>query len=218
MGDRDGGPRRPSHRAKSFRQTLPRGAAAVHRLGDIEAAAPVRDDLVRLAQAGDNRARDRLYHEHFPHVYGYLLEALKHHDDAEDACQQVFLRVFEALPGYEVDGEPFTAWLFTLVRNHAIDRLRSATRAKTAVTDPHELADTRASRESVAAARHPSPRNDNLDAAIEALPRLQRQTLSLIYAHDFRATEAAVVLDRKPEAVRQLHRRALANLAATLTS
>jgi DNA-directed RNA polymerase specialized sigma24 family protein len=39
--------------------------------------------------------------------------------------------MFEALPRYELAGEPFTAWLFTLVRDHAIDRLRSATRAKT---------------------------------------------------------------------------------------
>jgi RNA polymerase sigma-70 factor (ECF subfamily) len=185
----------------------------LNRLADIEASAPVRTDLVKRAQAGDRQARDSLYHEHFPHVYGYLLEALKRHEDAEDACQHVFLKVFQTLPQYNLDGEPFSAWLFTLVRNHAIDRLRTATRTKTTATDPHELADRLASRENQAAARHSATRNIDLDAAIETLPRLQRQTLSLIYTHDFRATEAAAVLGRSPEAIRQQHRRALATLA-----
>lgn len=184
------------------------------RLGAIEAATPWRDDLVRLARAGDERARRRLYHEHFPHVYAYLLEALKHHEDAEDACQHVFLRVFEALPGFELDGEPFTAWLFTLVRNHAIDRLRAAGRARSTVTDPHELTRTAEGR----AGSSTASKSARLDAAVDALPRLQRQTITLIYEHDYHATEAAAVLGRSPEAVRQLHRRALATLAVALTA
>jgi RNA polymerase sigma factor (sigma-70 family) len=104
------------------------------------------------------------------------------------------------------------------VRNHAIDRLRSARRARTTATDPSELADTRAASENRTAARHPASRNLNLHAAIETLPHLQRQTLTLIYAHDFRATEAAAILGRTPESIRQHHRRALATLAEAMTA
>jgi RNA polymerase sigma-70 factor (ECF subfamily) len=184
------------------------------RLDAIETSAQSPDGLLRRARSGDERARQQLYDEHFPHVYAYLLEVLKHHDDAEDACQHVFLRMFVALPSYELDGEPFTAWLFTLVRNHAIDRLRSATRAKTTATDPSELNRTA---ETHAAARA-ALQSPELDAAVEALPQLQRQTISLIYEHDLYATEAAAILGRSPAAVRQLHRRALATLALALAS
>jgi RNA polymerase sigma-70 factor (ECF subfamily) len=188
------------------------GPTLAMRLGEIEAAAPCPHDLIGRAQAGDEQAKWQLYHEHFAHVYGYLLETLKHHDDAEDACQHVFLRMFEALPSYELEGEPFRAWLFTLVRNHAIDRLRAASRARTTPVDPHELRGMAQAPPDVA----PESRAERLAAAVQALPQLQRQTIALIYAHDLQATEAAAVLDRKADAVRQLHRRALANLAVAL--
>jgi RNA polymerase sigma-70 factor (ECF subfamily) len=192
---------------------LLRGPSVPARLGAIEAASPSRNDLVARAQAGDERSRWELYQAHFPHVYAYLLEALKHHDDAEDACQHVFLRMFQALPSYDLEGEPFRAWLFTLVRNHAIDRLRAVSRARTTPVDPHELSSMAQAQGEVGR----QPQTERVAAAVEALPELQRQAIALIYDHDLHATEAAIILRRKADAVRQLHRRALANLAATLT-
>jgi DNA-directed RNA polymerase specialized sigma24 family protein len=56
----------------------------------------------------------------------------------------------------------------------------------------------------------------HLDAALETLPHLQRQTIALLYTHDLPATDAAVILGRTPSAIRQLHRRALTSLAAAV--
>lgn len=174
---------------------------------------PTRDDVVRRAQAGDPASERRLYDDHFPHVYAYLLEALKHHHEAEDGAQHVFLKVFAALPTYRLQGEPFRNWLFTFVRNHAIDRLRSASRARTTATDPHDLSRSLAHLEIPCRIDDEDPRDATLDAALERLPPFQRQTIELLYTHDLPATQAAIILGRTPNAVRLLHRRALNSLA-----
>lgn len=209
-----GSPRGRARRAPPAATALElRGPQVACRLADIERATPTQNHIVRRAQAGDPVAQRQLYDDHFPHVYAYLLEALKHHHDAEDACQHVFLKVFATLATYRPAGEPFRNWLFTLVRNHAIDRLRAAIRTKAIATDPHELNSIRES----AGARH-ELRDDKpkLEAAVRALPRLQRQVLSLMYVHDLPATQAAAILGRTPSAIRQVHHRALTTLAGTI--
>lgn len=197
------------------RPTELRGPLVAGRLADIERATPIRPLLVRRAQSGEPGAQRALYDAHFAHVYAYLLEALKHHEDAEDACQHVFLKVFATLPTYNPDGEPFQAWLFTLVRNHAIDRLRSAGRNRTTATDPHDLNRTR-TRLEASLAPTLDRRGPHVESALANLPRPQRQTIALLYTHDLPATEAAIVLGRTPNAVRLLHRRALTTLAANV--
>ncbi|MEA2493587.1 MAG: hypothetical protein QOJ29_1498 [Thermoleophilaceae bacterium] len=182
-------------------------------LVEIEATTTDADRLVAQAQAGHHGALASLYRHYFPHVYAYLLQALKNHFDAEDATQHVFLKVFEGLPRYQLGGEPFKAWLFTLVRNHAIDRLRRASRVYP--TDPHALTESRVLAETRVPARDTS--SDEMDARIllERLPPLQRMTLRLLYVEDLQATQAAALLGRRPAAIRQLRRRALANLASS---
>jgi DNA-binding CsgD family transcriptional regulator len=46
-------------------------------------------------------------------------------------------------------------------------------------------------------------------ALIEQLPLAQRQVIVLRYMLELRAVEIATVLDRSPEAIRQLHQRAM---------
>lgn len=49
---------------------------------------------------------------------------------AEDLTQEIFLKLFTSLPKYDL-GKNFTAWLFTLAKNHLIDEYRSTKWEKT---------------------------------------------------------------------------------------
>ena len=51
-------------------------------------------------------------------IFGFLLAQLRHRADAEDAAQEVFIRVVKGLPGYEHRGE-FRAWIFRIARHQA---------------------------------------------------------------------------------------------------
>src|SRR4029077_11161841 len=90
-------------------------------------------DTVRIVariQAGDSELFGALYTRYFDRVYGYLRVALNDPHEAEDGAQQGFVKVFQALPGYEQRSHTFSAWLFTIVRNHLRDELRRRGRLK----------------------------------------------------------------------------------------
>ena len=163
--------------------------------------------LIARIQAGDQALFDELYLRYFDRVYAYVRVTLHDVHEAEDVAQDVFLRVLEALPRYERRSAPFRAWLFRIVRNSAITRVRQRQRL------------TLESPEAVAERGAPSfiPASDSLRwlgdqdllALIEELPLSQRQVIVLRYLMDFRSTEISKIMDRSPDAVRQLHQRAM---------
>lgn len=175
--------------------------------------------LVTRHQGGDREVFAELYMRYFDRVYSYLRLALDDEHAAEDATQQVFLKVMEALPRYERRTQPFRAWLFTIVRNHAIRYLEK--RGRLEVTDPVELTERSESVE-------PEPpealgtlgwiTDREILMLIERLPVSQRQVLMLRYMMDLTTTDIAAVLGRSNEDVRALQSRALRFLQQRLTA
>jgi RNA polymerase sigma-70 factor, ECF subfamily len=172
--------------------------------------------LVGRIQTGDPKLFSGLYLRYFDRVYAYLRISLRDAHEAEDTTQDVFISVLEALPSYERREVPFRAWLFRIVRNAAINRMRKSQRL--IVEAPDELA-----RRTERTSDMPAP--DSLDwledhqlvACIEQLPLPQRQVIVLRYMLEFKGSEIATVLDRSPAAVRQLHQRAMRLLRERMT-
>jgi RNA polymerase sigma-70 factor (ECF subfamily) len=175
--------------------------------------------LITRIQAGDRDAFAVLYMRYFDRVFAYLRLAMGSVEDAEDAAQQVFVKVLGALDGYELRRQPFRAWLFTVVRNHALAELKK--RGRVEVADPVEL-----DRRRDAACDEPAAQVGALDwitdrellIFIERLPVVQRQVLMLRFMLDLSTSEIARILDRSPTDVRRLQHRALRFLEARLTA
>jgi RNA polymerase sigma-70 factor, ECF subfamily len=163
--------------------------------------------LVVRFQLGEREVFDRLYLRYFDRVYAYMKVTLQDASEAEDAAQDVFMRVLEALPRYERRAVPFRAWLFRIVRNCAINRLRQRKRLR--LEEPADL-EERADRSLITDGEASSWLGDRrLLALVEQLPLAQRQVIVLRYMMQFRFPEIATILERSPDAVRQLHQRAL---------
>lgn len=164
--------------------------------------------LIARIQAGEQSLFDQLYMRYFDRVYAYVRLTLQDAHEAEDVTQDVFVRVLEALPRYERRGAPFRSWLFRIVRNSAITRVRQRRRL---AVEPVETVIERGAAAGVMPAAD-SLRwlsDQELLEMIEELPLSQRQVIVLRYMMEFRATEIAEVVDRSPDAVRQLHQRAM---------
>ena len=172
--------------------------------------------LVRRAQGGDHLAFSQLYLRHSERVHLYLVRALGCPAEAEDAAQEVFLRAFDALAGYEQGERPFRAWLFAIARNHAVDRRRRGARVE--AVDPTELDRWRESHEQRSPLRFGWLSIERLQSLVGRLPLAQRQVLVLRYLLQLTPSEAAEVLHRSPNAVRQLEHRALRFLHRRLLS
>jgi RNA polymerase sigma-70 factor (ECF subfamily) len=203
---------------------LPRRAAAerdgllfVERL-DVDDECREDADSARLVtrlQAGEQDLFADLYERYFVRVYSYLRVALHDRHEAEDAAQQIFLQVMEALHRYEIRDVPFRAWLFRIVRNHTLNHLEK--RGRIEVEDPIALDRLR---EFEARPLDPGVLDWLSDAdmmiVVSRLPLAQRQVLMLRYMMDLSWSQIAEILGRSPAAARQLQARALSELRGRL--
>jgi RNA polymerase sigma-70 factor (ECF subfamily) len=172
--------------------------------------------LVVEYQIGDRSALEDIYLRYFDRVYAYARMALRDPQHAEEVTQQVFARVVEALPGYELRrGATFRAWLFRVARSTILDARVSPLRA-----EPLEPA-------APEAAESPAPSYAARDALdwltdaelyrfVERLPASQREVLVMRYLLDMSPREVATAMHRTPQAVGQLLVRALRTVEARI--
>ncbi|RME91924.1 MAG: sigma-70 family RNA polymerase sigma factor [Verrucomicrobia bacterium] len=91
--------------------------------GARAAADPEEERLVRLAQEGDQEAFGRLVERHAGRVYACLRLWVGQTQDAEDLCQETFLKAYRALPRFRRDCS-FGAWLLVIARRTASNFFR----------------------------------------------------------------------------------------------
>lgn len=100
-----------------------------------------RDALIRSAQ-GDERAFKLIFDAYQPRVYTFTLHYLKSNLQAEEAVLEVFLKLWRKGVTL-VDIDDLQKYIFTIARNHALDKLRrSKVREKwyTALPEDYEPA------------------------------------------------------------------------------
>jgi RNA polymerase sigma-70 factor, ECF subfamily len=79
--------------------------------------------LVRAAQAGDERALNRLLERHYDRVHAICRRMMGNEPDAQDATQDALIALVRGLPRY--DGRAaFTTWAYRVTTNACIDELR----------------------------------------------------------------------------------------------
>ena len=86
--------------------------------------------LVERAQGGDRGALEELYLSHFGRIYSYLHLSVGNRHDAEDLTSQTFLKMLEAIGRFRWQSVPFSAWLFRIAHNLAIDHFRARGRVQ----------------------------------------------------------------------------------------
>jgi len=95
--------------------------------------------LLRRAQRGDERAFATIVRTYEQPVYNYVLRLVGDRALAEDLTQEVFLRVYQGLPGFSLRSR-FTTWLFQVTKNRVLDELRAIERRPRAVVGLDEIA------------------------------------------------------------------------------
>jgi RNA polymerase sigma factor (sigma-70 family) len=168
-------------------------------------------DLVDRARGGDARAYEdlvRLYSEiAFRTAYLVLGSAA----DAEDACQDAFLKAHSALGRFR-PGAPLRPWLLQIVANEARNRRRSAGRRQrllSLATGEAMAGDPVASPESVVVAKEDRRR---LLEAVNRLSEDDRLVIGCRYFLDLDGEETAAALGCPEGTVKSRLSRALGRL------
>lgn len=71
---------------------------------------------VKLSQAGNKAAFGVLIDNNYKNVYRYAYQFIGNHQDADDICQETFLRAFDNI-GTLKDGKRFKEWIFKIASN-----------------------------------------------------------------------------------------------------
>jgi len=77
------------------------------------------EENVKRAQQGDQAALEELIHQIEGKVYGLALQMLWHPSDAQDAAQEILLRVVTRLGSFRGDSRFFT-WVYRIATNHLL--------------------------------------------------------------------------------------------------
>ena len=171
--------------------------------------------LVERAQQGEREALEELYLLHFDRIYSYLHLSVGNRHDAEDLTTLTFLKMLEAIGRFRWKTAPFSAWLFRIAHNLAMDHFRATKRWQ----PEEEVPEPEGSEESSAeeAALESIGRRSMLEL-IENLSHEQKQVLTLKFVFNFSNGEAATILGKTEGAVKSLQHRALASLQKQISS
>jgi RNA polymerase sigma-70 factor, ECF subfamily len=145
-------------------------------------------------------------------VFGLAYSFLRNREAAEDVTQDVFIKVWRALPGF--DGRAsLSTWIYTIARNTSLSALR-ARRLQSSLSDP-EVMDAA---ESVDPAPSPDVTVDRavLLRLLDQLPTKQRQVVMLFYMEEQSHEEVATMLSMPVGTVKTLLHRARARLSAAV--
>jgi len=138
-------------------------------------------DLLR--QRRYDEALERLLDGYEQKVFRMAVAMLRDRGRAQDVTQDVFLKLWRALPSY--DGRAaLSTWLYTIARNTCLTAVRAEAYRRPA-------GDIQAFEPRAESIR---PENIALRSAIERLPEVQRTILTLFYFEDRNIAEVASLL------------------------
>jgi RNA polymerase sigma-70 factor (ECF subfamily) len=169
--------------------------------------------LVERAQQGERAALEELYLIHFDRIYSYLHMSVGNRHDAEDLTTQTFLKMLESIGRFRWQSAPFSAWLFRIAHNLAMDHFRASRRWQPEEEVPEPPADESTSAEMGALE---SIGQKSMMELIEDLSPEQQQVLTLKFVFNFSNGEVATILGKTEGAIKSLQHRALASLQKQL--
>lgn len=156
--------------------------------------------IIKKIKKGDQQAFAQLVEEYKDRVYYVCFRMLGNRQEAEDAAQETFLKVYMNIDQYDLS-RTFSTWLFRIATNVSIDRLRKkkpdySLDAEIVGSDGQTMyqqleADTRSPETEVETMEVQAW----VQEAISTLPPKYRTVITLKYMNDLSLKEISEILD-----------------------
>ena len=149
---------------------------------------PVRDNqldhdlaLMRRVAGNQPQAAEELYDRFAPLVYRLAFQAMPTRADAEDAVQEIFVRLWRTADRYDPKRAALVTWVMLISRRHLVDRLRrSRARVKAGALDEKQ-AEALGAPQVESAGMERDERFRELMGRVNKLPELQRTVVLRAY-------------------------------------
>lgn len=180
--------------------------------------------LLRKTSRGDQRAFAELMRRHQDRIFRLAWRLLRQTQEAEDATQEVFLKVYQNAGRFTPTGT-VSAWLNRITANHCLNLLRSRQAKKETSWDDLDSGTGKAGDLAGLASGANNPLDlvtgqecaGQIQQALAGLPENQRQALVLKRFGDFSYQEIGEMMGLSASAVDGLIKRARQNLRQVLS-
>ena len=156
--------------------------------------------LIHQARAGNQKAFEKLLNKYRNLVYHVMLRMVRNPQEAEDLCQEAFIKAFGALHSFNEEFA-FSTWLMKIATNNCIDFLRKKKLRTYSIDEPIQYKDDKVSFE--LPTHDPTPerimldeeRRQVIDNAIHSLPPRYCQVIVLRHKEEKSYEEIAELLE-----------------------
>jgi len=135
--------------------------------------------LISKIAKGCESALKKLYDHTIAQVYGLAYKILSNNPDADEVALDVFKQIWNKAPDYEPERGTPSAWLITLTRSRAIDRIRSDTKRRT--TNEPLISDSADNTPLPDETTEVREKRQLIEKALSELTPQQRQSIELAY-------------------------------------
>lgn len=140
-------------------------------------------DLMRRVGENEPEAVAQLYDRFASLVYRLAFQAMPTRADAEDAVQEIFVRLWRTADRYDPKRAALVTWVMLISRRHLVDRLRRTKARVKAVSldDKQPHGGSEQSEADSGAAMEQNERFGELMRRVNKLPDLQRTVVTRAY-------------------------------------
>ena len=159
-----------------------------------------RDIIDRYLETQDGSYFSIIYDRYSRLVYAKSLSMLKNEAAAEDAVQEIFIKVMLKLSSYTGDAK-FSTWMYAITYNYCIDIIRKTQRKKAIDVEDIDVLE---------ASMIPEPDDarilevdiKRLKYILERIPRKDKAILMMKYLEEFSIKEIAEIMEKSESAVK----------------
>lgn len=165
-------------------ESIARSADVITMRADVSSHEAVLQDYLEKTAGGDDSAFASFYDESSRLVHSVAMRFLADQADADEVTLDVFKQVWRSASVFDATRGTVIAWLVTMARSRAIDKLRSAAshiRRQQSIQDGFELVEKRATPEQASLLNQ---QRRIVQSALALLPKEQRSAISLAYFED----------------------------------
>jgi RNA polymerase sigma-70 factor (ECF subfamily) len=184
--------------------------------------------LIASAAQGDHASFQQIYERTHTHLFGLAVRMLGQGHAAEDVLQEAYVSIWKNAASFrnEINGQSIAAmtWLIAIVRNKALDALRTRVRRKeselpdSGELDQDEIAATTSLAPSAMQLLEQATQVLHIDGCMKALDGSHRQTLALAYYQGLSHSEVAAQMGAPLGSVKAWIRRGLEKLKSCLSA
>jgi RNA polymerase sigma-70 factor, ECF subfamily len=178
--------------------------------------------LIRKVQSGNIDCFEELYSLYKDLVYSVCLRFLNDQDEADDASQDVFVKVYCSIGSFRFDSK-FSTYIYRIAVNHCLNIIRKKRRTKFLSLDSilnkfinSSGADIKDESMDLENILNNKERSDIIERALNSLPERQKTAIVLSKFEGLSYLEIANIMDCSISSVESLLFRAKQNLSIKL--